>query len=368
MHAITADFVVVGSGLTGSTIARLLADQGQDVVILDRRDHIAGNVFDYQHASGAMVHQYGPHYFRCNNERIWNFLNRFTAFYNWAPIIKSKVHNQHLGWPVNADYVNQVVGQDWGLFTGESENFEQECLSRLPQPIYEQFIKGYTEKQWGVPATSLSKKLAARITINKGTEQTLTPNHRWNALPANGYTAMVKNMLGDIPVHLGIDYLKHKEQIHAKHLLIFTGLIDEFFDYKLGRLKYRGQNRATEYFPEQDNYQPCVQVNYPSPDDPRIRTIEWKHLQPADSTSTIKGTVVTHETPLTPSDPSHFEYPFPDHANADLYKHYRAEAKKLQDVLICGRLGEYRYYDMDHAIGRAMKLADDILAKFTQAE
>lgn len=358
---IQADYIIVGSGLTGSTIARMLADQGRDVVILDRKDHIAGNVFDYRHDSGIMVHRYGPHYFRCKNRRIWDFLNRFSSFYDWSATIRSRVGDEHFSWPVNENYVNALVGTEWNLFEGEPANFEEACLSRLPQQIYEIFIKGYTEKQWGVQAATLSKKLANRISLNRGNATTLTPNHRWNALPANGYTEMVRGMIGDIPVHLNFDYFRNSDRVTARRLLVFTGLIDEFFGYKFGKLKYRGQNRKLEYFPEREQYQPCIQVNYPSPDDPRIRTIEWKHLmRPADLQG-VRGTVVTHETPLTPDDPTQYEYPFPDATNASLYKRYRAEANKLPDALICGRLGEYRYYDMDHAIGRAMQLGRQIL-------
>ncbi len=361
---IQSDFIIVGSGLTGSTIARLLTDYGQQVVILDRKDHIAGNVFDYKHESGAMIHKYGPHYFRCGSEKIWNFLNRFTSFYNWSAVLKSKVGDENLSWPVNTDYINSVVGENWSLFQGEPSNFEEVCLSRMPQQIYEMFIKGYTEKQWGVKATELSKELAVRITINKGNVTTLTPNHRWNALPAQGYTEMVRGIIGDIPVHLNFDYLKNKDKVKANKLLIFTGPVDEFFNYKFGKLKYRGQNRKVEYLPGTEQNQPCIQVNYPNLEDPRIRTIDWKHLAPAEEKPHIKGAVLTHEMPFTPEEPEQYEYPFPDKANADLYKQYKAEAETLTDTLICGRLGEYRYYDMDQAIGRAMSLTGKLLERF----
>ena len=345
-------------------MARLLTDYGQKVVIVDRKDHIAGNVFDYKHESGAMIHKYGPHYFRCGSERIWNFLNRFTRFYSWSAVLKSKIENEHVSWPVNEDYINGIVGDDWNLFADEPSNFEEVCLSRMPRPVYEMFIKGYTEKQWGINATELSKELAVRITINKGNVSTLTPNHRWNALPAAGYTEMVRSIIGDIPVHLNFDYLKNKDQVQAHKLLIFTGPVDEFFGYQFGKLKYRGQNRNVEYLPGVTQHQPCIQVNYPNEDDPRIRTIEWKHLLPVEERSNIKGTVLTHETPFSPDEPGQYEYPFPDKANADLYKRYKAEADALTNTLICGRLGEYRYYDMDQAIGRAMSLTGKLLERF----
>ncbi|MFT4153269.1 FAD-dependent oxidoreductase [Parafilimonas sp.] len=360
------DFVIVGAGLTGSTIARFLADHNQDVIILDRKDHPAGNVYDYRHECGAMVHKYGPHYFRCGSEKIWNFLNRFTAFYNWPATIRSKVDGACLNWPVTRDYIEKIAGKNWekGLFKGDPSNFEEACLAKMPRQLYELFVKGYTEKQWGVKAASLDKELAVRITINKPNIQTLTPGYKWNALPRNGYTEMVRNMIDGIPLQLKTDYLQNRNTVVAKKMLVFTGPIDEFFDYKYGKLKYRGQNRHIEYLENTEQYQPCIQVNYPNIEDPRIRTIEWKHLMHPDEKDDVKGTLLTHETPFTPEDPVNFEYPFPDRENKQLYEQYKAESQKLHNVLICGRLGEYRYYDMDQAVGRAMKLAYEILERF----
>ena len=361
---IKKDFVIVGSGPTGSTIARILTDHNQDVIILDRRDHFGGNVFDYRHESGIKIHKYGPHYFRCGSEKIWNFLNRFTTFYDWSARLLSKVNSEYLNWPVNQDYIEKIVGKKWEIFKGEPMNFEEACLTKMPWQLYELFIKGYTEKQWGVKATELDKELAVRITINKSNVNSLTPNHKWNALPRYGYTEMMQNMIDGIPLELELDYLLNKEKVIANKMLIFTGPIDEFFGNKYGKLKYRGQNRRIEYLESVDQYQPSIQVNYPNANEPRIRTIEWKHLMHPDEKSKVKGTVLTHETPFTPENANQYEYPFPDKINKDLYEQYKAEANKLNNVLICGRLGEYRYYDMDQAVGRAMKLAEEILQKF----
>jgi UDP-galactopyranose mutase len=361
---IKADFVIVGAGLTGSTLGRILADHGQDVIILERKDHIAGNVFDYKHESGAMIHKYGPHYFRCGSEKIWNFVNRFSDFYPWSAELRSKVNDEYLNWPVQQSYIEKVAGTEWDLFQGEPKNFEEACLAKMPRELYELFIKGYTEKQWGVKCVELDKELANRITINKSNVNTLTPNHKWNALPIRGYTEMVRNMIGDIRVELGFDYLKNKQRVVANKLLIFTGPVDEFFGYKYGKLKYRGQQRNVEYLPHAEEYQPFIQVNYPNSSDPRIRTIEWKHLMPKGDKKNIQGTVLTHETPFTPETPNQYEYPFPDKVNKVLYEQYKQAAEALENVLICGRLGEYRYYDMDQAIGRAMNFAADILDKF----
>jgi UDP-galactopyranose mutase len=363
---IKTDFVIVGAGLTGSTIARILTDHGQDVIILDRKNHLGGNVYDYRHESGAMIHKYGPHYFRCGSEKIWNFLNRFTEFYDWSAKILSKVGDEYLNWPVNQDYIEKIAGKSWQeeVFRGDPANFEEACLAKMPRQLYELFIKGYTEKQWGVRDIDLDKDLAVRITINKSNVQSLTPNHKWNALPRNGYTEMMRNMIGEIPLELEYDYLQHKDEVVAEKMLIFTGPIDEFFGYKYGKLKYRGQNRRIEHLENVDQYQPTIQVNYPNAEDPRIRTIEWKHLMHPDEKDKVKGTLLTHETPFTPENSVNFEYPFPDKINKNLYEHYKAEADGLENTLICGRLGEYRYYDMDQAIGRAMKLASEIMEKF----
>lgn len=360
---IKADFVIVGSGLTGSTIARILADNNQDVVILDRKNHIAGNIYDYKHVSGAMIHKYGPHYFRCGSEKIWNFVNRFSEFYNWSAVLRSKVKDEYLNWPVQQSYIEQIAGTNWNLFKGEPQNFEEACLAKMPRALYELFIKGYTEKQWGVKCVELDKELATRITINKSNVTTLTPNHKWNALPRNGYTEMMRNMIGDIRVELDFDYLKNRDKVVANKLLVFTGPVDEFFSYKYGKLKYRGQQRAVEHLPETGEYQPYIQVNYPNAEDPRIRTIEWKHLMHEDDKKHVKGTLLTHETPFTPETPHQYEYPFPDKSNKTLYEKYKQDAEALENVLICGRLGEYRYYDMDQAIGRAMNFASEILGQ-----
>jgi len=360
---IRADFVIVGSGLTGSTIARILADYQQHVVILERKNHIAGNVYDYKHECGATIHKYGPHYFRCGSEKIWNFVNRFSSFYNWSAEL-SKVNDEYLNWPVQQSYIEKIAGTKWNLFKGEPKNFEEACLAKMPRELYELFIKGYTEKQWGVKCTELDKELATRITINKSNVNTLTPNHKWNALPRNGYTEMVRNMLDGINVITEFDYLENRENIIANKLLVFTGPIDEFFGYKYGKLKYRGQNRRVEHLPGTEQYQPYIQVNYPIAEEQRIRTIEWKHLMHEGDKKNVKGTLLTHETPFTPETPHQYEYPFPDKVNKALYEKYKQQAEALKDVLICGRLGEYRYYDMDQAIGRAMNFASEILKNF----
>lgn len=359
---ISADYIVVGSGLTGTTIARRLYDSGREVVILERRDHVGGNVHDHVHQGGIRIHTYGPHYFRTNSEEIWEFVNRFATFFKYEAALKSYVDGQYENWPIAASYIRRVIGEHWKPeFKGTPTNFEEASLAMMPRLIYEKFVKGYTEKQWGVPVHTLSAGLAKRFDVREDDEPRLV-RHKYQGIPADGYAAFMRNMLAGIPVMLNIDYLKVRDSLRSKRLLIFTGPIDEFFGYDLGRLHYRGQMREHTYLPDVDYVQPCGQVNNPDPvNGPHIRTLEWKHMMPREYAERIRGTVLTREITQSPTDPDKYEYPFPDDKNSSLYQRYRERANSIPNLLICGRLGEYRYYDMDQAIGRASMLAEKIL-------
>jgi UDP-galactopyranose mutase len=360
---ITADYVIVGSGLTGGTIARQLADAGREVVVLERRSHVGGNVHDFTHASGIRVHTYGPHYFRTNSDELWDFVRRFTSFYPFEAVLKSWVDSQYENWPIAGSYIRRTVGESWHPeFRGTPGNFEEASLSMMPRLIYEKFVRGYSEKQWGVSASVLSAGLAKRFDVRLDDEPRLM-RHKYQGLPTDGYAAFTQNLLRGIPVVMGVDYLAVKPDVRARRRLIFTGPIDEFFDFAWGRLVYRGQQRQHEYLPDLDFAQPCCQVNNPDQfNGPHIRTLEWKHLMPREFAERIRGTVLTREVTTTPLDTDHYEYPFPDDANASLYRRYRERAETVPHLLICGRLGEYRYYDMDQAIARALMLANQLLA------
>jgi UDP-galactopyranose mutase len=359
-----ADYVIVGSGLTGATIARFLADAGRDVVVLERRAHLGGNVHDHKHASGVRIHTYGPHYFRTGSDEIWEFVNRFAGFYKYEAMVKSYVDGNIENWPVAASYIRRVIGKDWKpSFTGVPRNFEEASLAMMPELVYRRFVKGYSEKQWGVKATELSADLAKRFDVRQDDEPRLM-RHKYQGIPREGYAAFTRNILAGIPVVLHFDYLKHKDLIKARKMLVFTGPIDEFFGHDLGRLRYRGQRREHSYVPNKDFVQPCGQVNNPDPmNGPHIRTLEWKHMMPPEEMPKIKGTVLTREYTYSPEDSNHQEYPFPDKHNEELYKRYRARAEAIPNLMVCGRLGEYRYYDMDQAIGRAMMLSRQLLAE-----
>jgi UDP-galactopyranose mutase len=358
-----ADYLIVGSGLTGAVIARMLHDAGEQVVVVDRRAHAGGNVHDHVHPSGIRVHTYGPHYFRTTSEEIWQFVNRFATFYRYEAALQSLVDGAYENWPIAASYIRRTVGESWSpSFTAAPSNFEEASLSMMPQPVYEKFVKGYSEKQWGVPAATLSSTLARRFDVREDDEPRLM-RHKYQGIPTDGYAAFMSNMLDGIPLILNFDYLRHRARVTANKLLVFTGPIDELFEFDLGRLTWRGQRRDHEYLPDVDRAQPCGQINNPDPaNGAHIRTLEWKQMMEPQYASRIKGTLLTRETTVTPDDPDRYEYPFPDDANAKLFARYQARAASIDGLLVCGRLGEYRYYDMDQAIGRAMLLARRILA------
>lgn len=358
----SADFVVVGSGLTGAVIARLLADAGREVLVVDRRSHLGGNVHDITSDGGIRLHTYGPHYFRTNSEAVWRFVRRFASFYCYEAVLASFVDGRYERWPVAVEYIRRTVGEHWEPgFTGVPSNFEEASLAMMPEPVYHSFVKGYTEKQWGVPAAQLSADLAGRFDVRADDDLRLK-RQRHQGIPVGGYARLMAAMLDGLPVILDRDYLEERSSFRWRRNLVFTGPIDEYFGFSEGRLSYRGQEREHVYLPDVVQHQPFVQVNNPDPAaGPHVRTIEWTHLLEEEERATVTGTIVTRETPTTPTDPDRYEYPFPDEANRALYQRYRAEAEKVPGLLMCGRLGEYRYYDMDQAIARAMLLAKRLL-------
>jgi UDP-galactopyranose mutase len=360
---LSADYVVVGSGLTGATIARLLHDAGREVIVIERRRHVGGNVHDTVHPSGIRIHTYGPHYFRTSSPRIQAFVTRFASFARYEPRLLSLVGDRYEHWPVTKEYIDSVAGADWGPgHQGTAENFEEASLAQMPAVIYDRFVRGYTEKQWGVPARTLSSDLARRFDVRKDGDTRLC-RHAFQGIPTAGYHAWLTAMLAGIPVTLDTEYLARRGDIRHRRRLIFTGSIDAYFGFELGRLQYRGQQRVHTYFADRESLLPCGQVNNPGPDHGRhIRWLEWRHMMEESALRGVSGTVVTTETPIAAIDPDTCEYPFPDQRNRELYAAYARRAATLTDVSICGRLGEYRYYDMDQAIGRAIQIAGRMVA------
>ena len=356
------DVLIVGAGLTGATIARRLHDQGWRPLVVDRRRHVGGNVHDHAHPSGIRIHTYGPHYFRTSAERIWTYVRRFAEFYPYEAVLMTSVDNRFEHWPIHAEYIERSVGKGWKPeFTGVPRNFEEASLAMMPAPVYRKFVKGYTEKQWGVVADELSADLAGRFDVRQDGDVRLKRS-RYQGIPKEGYAAFMDRMLQGIPVLLNFDYLRNREVFRGQNLTVFTGPVDEYFDYDAGRLEYRSQRREHTYHPDATFQLPVGQVNFPLAEHgAHVRLLEWKHMMEPEYAAQIGGTVITSETPFSPVDSNEYEYPFPSERNRRLYEAYEERARRTDGLLVCGRLGEYRYFDMDQAIARAMMIADRIL-------
>jgi UDP-galactopyranose mutase len=294
---------------------------------------------------------------------VWQFVNRFASFYPFAAVLKSLVRGDFEAWPVCESHIKRRFPNGWES-TGNTDpsNFEEACLAMMPREIYEDFVRGYTEKQWGVPARELGAELAGRFTVASDHDPRLKQS-AYQGLPQDGYSRFMSNMLNGIPCICNCDYLHHRNEFTAEKRIIYTGAIDELFDYQLGKLAYRAQRRDHRYYPHLDLYQPAPQVNNPSPSNGAyVRTVEWKHVMPPEFAGRIKGTLVTFETPYSPHDSNEYEYPMPDRRNERLAACYKQMAEGLPQLQICGRLAEYRYYDMDQAIERGFSAAQELFA------
>jgi UDP-galactopyranose mutase len=342
-----ADYIIVGSGITGATIARFLQDSGREVVVIERRNRVGGNVVDEIHSSGIRYNLYGPHYFRTNSPALWDYVQRFSPFTPFEAVVKTMVDGKVQDWPVT----QEMLGNFAPLPEGRGSNFEEEHLRRFPKGIYEKYIKAYTEKQWGIPASSLDAPRARPIEIRKDGDKRLNTK-KFQGIPEHGYSAWVESMLNGIEVFTDTDYLDNRNEIVAKKHLVYTGPIDAFFDYAHGKLPSRSQQRQT-FLCDANYILPACQLNYPSPTLEFIRLIEWKRIWPMASDKTL----ITAETPIDGGD----EYPLPTREARELYARYRYAADALENITIAGRCGEYRYYDMDQAIARGLTIAMEII-------
>lgn len=345
------DYLIVGSGLTGSTVARRLTDAGRDVLVVERRNRIGGNVADEVHEpSGILYNLHGPHYFRTNSDRIWEWVGRFADFRFYEARVMTLVDGKLERWPIQ----RKELMSGWVIDEKEpADNFEHACLQRMPQVVYDKLVKPYTELQWGVPAHTLSADLASRIPIRDG--DTRLSTHKHQGLPVGGYSRWVSRMLDGVPVLLNFDgSLAESDFLYQR--AVWTGPIDAYFQDQHGKLRYRTQRRENTFLEMALGlvWQDAVQINNPA--GPHIRTIEWKHIQPDRS-----GTLLTKEYTMDSESSDTHEYPFPDAENAARYRLYAEDAKRLPNVTFCGRLGAFQYLDMDQAIAAAHKVADKLL-------
>ena len=356
------DYLIVGAGLFGAVFAQEARRAGKRCLVIDRRSHIAGNIYTEQ-VEGINVHRYGAHIFHTNSKEVWDYVGRFATFNRYTNSPIANYHGEIYNMPFNMNTFNRM----WGVVTPaeakaeierqraaagitEPKNLEDQAISLVGTDIYEKLVKGYTSKQWGRPCDQLPafiiKRLPVRFTYD---------NNYFNALyqgiPNGGYTAMVEGMLEGTEVRLGVDYLQEKESLDAlADRVVYTGPIDAYFGYRLGALEYRSVRFETEVL-DTDNYQGVAVVNYTDRETPYTRVIEHKHFE----FGTQPKTVISREYSAEWKVGDEPYYPVNDDKNGALYAQYRALADGEKNVLFGGRLGEYRYYDMDKVIESALE-------------
>lgn len=360
------DFLIVGAGLFGATCAHELTKKGKRVLVIDKRNHIGGNVYT-QNVKGIHVHKYGAHIFHTNDKQIWDYVNSFVEFNRFtnSPLAyhQGKLYNlpfnmntfyQLWGVITPEDAKNEIARQRSEMFGKVPNNLEEQAISLVGRDIYERLIKGYTEKQWGRKTTELPAFIINRIPV-RFTYDNNYFSDRYQGIPIGGYTAIVEKMLLNSDVVLNVDYLNEKEHYDGlAKKVIYTGPIDAYFNYCYGTLEYRSLKFESECLDTQD-YQGNAVVNYTEADVAFTRIIEHKHFQPVECGHTI----ITKEYPQewTPADEAY--YPINDQKNMDLYHQYRKLAAE-EDILFGGRLAEYKYYDMHQIIRSAFNLLDKI--------
>lgn len=361
------DYLIVGAGLFGAVFAHEATQAGKTCLVIDRRSHIGGNVYT-EKISDVIVHKYGPHIFHTNDEEVWNYVNQFAEFnrYTNCPIANYKGEIYNL--PFNMNTFNRM----WGVVTPmqarakireqrtaagirEPTNLEEQAISLVGVDIYEKLIRGYTEKQWGRPCsqlpTSIIKRLPVRFTYDNNYFDA-----RYQGIPTEGYTAMIEKMLRGADVRLNTDYPGHRAELEPlADRIIYSGAIDEYFDCRLGALEYRTVRFESETL-DTDNFQGNAVVNYTNAETPYTRIIEHKHFV----FGTQPKTVISREYSCEWEKGAEPFYPVNDARNEALYAAYRQLADGERKVIFGGRLGEYRYYDMDAVILRARKLFKEV--------
>lgn len=368
------NYLIIGTGLYGAVFAHEAKRKGRSVLVIDKRPNIAGNIYT-EEIEGINVHKYGAHIFHTNNKQVWDYVNQFAEFNRFTNSPVANYHGELYSLPFNMYTFNKM----WGVVTPkeaeekieeqkkaagitEPKNLEEQAISLVGTDIYEKLIKGYTEKQWGRPCTELPsfiiKRLPVRFTFD---------NNYFNALyqgiPVGGYTKMVSKMLEGIEVKLGVDYLENKEELDAQaDKVIYTGAIDAYFGFKLGTLEYSSVRFDTEIL-NQPNFQGNAAVNYTDRETPWTRIIEhkWFEFGKDSDGNDLPKTVISREYSSEWKQGDEPYYPVNDEKNGKLYAEYKKLADAEDNVIFGGRLGEYKYYDMDAVIASALEMCDRIL-------
>lgn len=370
------DYIVVGAGLFGAVFAHEVKQAGKTVLVVDKRPHIAGNVYT-EKLEGIHVHRYGAHIFHTNNIAVWNYVNQFAEFNRFTNSPVANYHGELYSMPFNMYTFNKM----WGVVTPEEanakieeqrkeagiievKNLEEQAIRLIGKDIYEKLIKGYTEKQWGRPCNQLPafiiKRLPVRLTFDNNYFEA-----KYQGIPIGGYTKMVEKMLDGIEVQLNVNYLEHKSELDAlSNRVVYTGAIDRYFGYKLGALEYRSVQFENEIL-DIPNFQGNAVVNYTDCETPWTRIIEhkWFEFGKDEEGNELPKTVISREYSSEWKLGDEPYYPVNDEKNSKRYKEYRHLADKEEKIIFGGRLGEYKYYDMDTVIESALYLSDKELKR-----
>jgi UDP-galactopyranose mutase len=354
------DYLIVGAGFAGSVLAeRLAKEMGKSVLLVDRRPHIGGNAFDHYNEHGILVHRYGPHIFHTNSREVFEYLSQFTEWRQYEHHVLASVDGQLLPIPINLDTLNRLYGLNMNSFEAAkfldslAENraqvrtSEDVVVSRVGRELYEKFFRNYTRKQWDIDPSELDAQVTARVPVRTNRDNRYFTD-TYQAMPLHGYTRMFENMLDHpkIKIMLNADFREVQEEIFYRHL-IYTGPIDEFFDYRYGKLPYRSLRFKHETI-NRPVFQPEAVVNYPN-EQLYTRITEFKYLTGQEHPKTS----IVYEYPQAEGDPY---YPIPRPENDLIYKRYKALAEQTQSVHFVGRLATYKYYNMDQVTGQALSL------------
>ena len=364
------DYLIVGAGLFGATFAYEMTKRGKKCLVIDRRNHVGGNIY-CEYINGINVHKYGAHIFHTSNKEIWNYVNQFAEFNNYvnSPIANYKGQLYNMPFNMNtftklwsdvitpSDAMKKIEEQKSELKGKEPTNLEEQAISLVGRDIYEKLVKGYTEKQWGKDCTELPsfiiKRLPVRFTFNNNYF-----NDRYQGIPIGGYNVIIDKMLENCDVELNVDYLKEKDKYDSlAGRILYTGMIDEYFNYSLGNLDYRTLKFENEILSNVDDYQGNAVFNYTDRETPYTRIIEHKHFE----FNTCNGTVITKEYPCDWKLGDEAYYPVNNEKNNTLFEKYKELASKENNIIFGGRLGHYKYYDMDKVIEAALELVNNEL-------
>ena len=368
------DYLVVGAGLYGAVFARQAADAGKSVLVVDKRPNIAGNVYT-EEIEGIHVHKYGAHIFHTNNKQVWEYIIRFAEFNRFTNSPVANYHGELYSLPFNMYTFNKM----WGVVTPkeaavkieeqkkaagitEPKNLEEQAISLVGTDIYEKLVKGYTEKQWGRPCTELPAFIIQRLPVRLTFDNNYF-NALYQGIPVGGYTKMVEKMLDGIEVRLDTDYLQQKEELdQLAEKVVYTGAIDAYFEYKLGALEYRSVRFENEIL-DIPNFQGNAAVNYTDKETPWTRIIEhkWFEFGKDEDGHDLPKTVISREYSSEWKPGEEPYYPVNDEKNSRLYEEYKKMAQKEENVIFGGRLGEYKYYDMDAVIASALEMSREEL-------